>query len=360
MCLHAVYKSPRHQFAHGPLDETGRRDLQWWASLSDRSKELHLPPPTRTISTDASSNGWGASMGCLNQSGLWSREESKLHINILEMMAVHNALRIWAPQIRGDVVSLHTDNKTVVAYLQKEGGTKSRQLCLKTAQILALCRKWGIILRPAYLPGMANLAADALSRRQIVKEWHLSPVVVTRIFRRWGIPQVDAVASRQTAQLSTYFTLDRRDRKAAAVDAFCQPWTARLMYAFPPPQLIPQVLAKVMRDRAEMILIAPCWEDATWFSKILSLLVDHPRRLPPRPDLVRVVQTQQPPNKISQLRLTAWRISGNELHKMESHKKWLPSCNALSDNPHLNPTSQHGNLGNNGAVTDTWTLLRLL
>lgn len=44
------------------------------------------------------------------------------HINVLELRALLLALCHWAPRLRGQVVSLHVDNKTTVAYIMWEGG----------------------------------------------------------------------------------------------------------------------------------------------------------------------------------------------------------------------------------------------
>ena len=171
---------------------------------------------------------------------------------------------------------------------------------------------------------------------------------------------MDLFASASTAQLPVYFTLDKRDPQAAGVDAFLQPWEQGLLYAFPPPQLIPQILAKLTRDQGQMILIAPCWEDAAWFGEVLSLLIDEPRRLPQVPDLVLVEGTDRPPPKAEELRLTAWPISARASQTVASRRKWLPSSRDPSANPQKGHTRQLGVHGTTTAKRETWTLLRFL
>ena len=60
-----------------------------------------------------------------------------------------------------------------------------------------------ITLIPVYVRGIGNTIADALSRGKET-QWHLSPTMVDRIFQRYGNPQVDFFASRETAQLPQY------------------------------------------------------------------------------------------------------------------------------------------------------------
>ena len=153
---------------------------------------------------------------------------------------------------------------TPVAYLSKEGGTRSPQLCALTRQVLTKCDLHSINLRPAYLPGIANVEADGLSRGKELQEWTLSRPVVLSLFRRWGRPFADLFASREAHLLPRYFTLDRTDKRAIGCDAFLTPWTKPLYLAFPPPQLLCQVLGKLHRDRTSLILIAPDWKDASW------------------------------------------------------------------------------------------------
>lgn len=44
------------------------------------------------ISTDVSTNGWWATCQGMSIGGLWSQEEQKAHINILELKVIHLAI----------------------------------------------------------------------------------------------------------------------------------------------------------------------------------------------------------------------------------------------------------------------------
>ena len=58
-------------------------------------------------------------------SGTWSKTEAQVHINLLELWTVFRSLNA-----SGKAVLVKTDNSTVVAYINQQGGTKSLTLCL--------------------------------------------------------------------------------------------------------------------------------------------------------------------------------------------------------------------------------------
>ena len=183
-----------------------------------------------------------------------------------------------------------------------------------TKEISDICLSHKIELFPSHLPGMANIESDALSRGKAQDEWFLQPVVAQKIFRIYGSPDVDLFASRATAQLTTYFSLDRRDRQSWGVDALAQQWDFDAMYAFPPPSLILSVLQKFRRSKGKLLLVAPFWVDAHWLPEVLSLLYREPRRLRYRHRLVINTTTGLPLPSLNRLRLTVWPLQGHPLH----------------------------------------------
>lgn len=72
-------------------------------------------------------------------SGLWSREESSLHITILELRAVLRALEALEALVLDKSVRLLCDNTVAVAYIRNEGGTRSLSLFRETRDILQWC-----------------------------------------------------------------------------------------------------------------------------------------------------------------------------------------------------------------------------
>jgi len=96
------------------------------------------------------------------------------------------------------------------------------------------------------------------------------------------------------------------------------PWGQDLNYAFPPFCLIGRVLAKVQRDRADMIIITPAWQTQAWFPKLLEMSIKHPLILPDIPNLLtNPLGEIHPLVKNKTLKLVAWTVSGKSYLQRE-------------------------------------------
>ena len=80
-----------------------------------------MPIPQSAIFTDASNHGWGAHCGEKSASGVWLAEESKHHVNGLELLAIQRAINHFVPMFSNQVVMVHSDNSSAVAYLRNQG-----------------------------------------------------------------------------------------------------------------------------------------------------------------------------------------------------------------------------------------------
>ena len=145
------------------------------------------------IVTDASKEGWGGHLGDWVVSGHWSRAWAKQHINWLELQAVWLTLKHFLPQLQGTAVDVISDNSTMVAYINKVGGTQSASLCRLALDVWAWCRQHDIFLVASHLSGDKNVLADALSRgsHRLPTEWTLHNAVTRAIFQHWPTPHVD-------------------------------------------------------------------------------------------------------------------------------------------------------------------------
>ena len=82
---------------------------------------IHLPDPNAFLFTDGSHYGWGAHLEPMRLSfhGRRTKEQSQLHINILEIMAIRFALKKAIQYIHHSCVMISTDNTTLVSYINK-------------------------------------------------------------------------------------------------------------------------------------------------------------------------------------------------------------------------------------------------
>ena len=73
------------------------------------------------------------------------------------------------------MIQIRCDNKTVVAYLNKQGGTRLTSLCYLKWEVLNWCKERQIHLKALYIKGQENVLADLLSRKGDSHEWSLCP-----------------------------------------------------------------------------------------------------------------------------------------------------------------------------------------
>ena len=117
--------------------------LHWWNYKHRfiQGVPIKSPPHAYTLFMDASVSGWGAHLdpeGLLCH-GVWTPDQSQLHINILEMKAILSALKQCQDILANSLIMVATDNSSVVAYIRKEGGTHSPSLCMEVWETLLWC-----------------------------------------------------------------------------------------------------------------------------------------------------------------------------------------------------------------------------
>ena len=291
-----------------------------WTSLDRllQGKPFAPPPPTLTLTTDASRTGWGAVLPPRRVSGLWSREDSRLHINSLELRAVLLALQSFEDVVLGQSVLVQSDNVTVVSYINHQGGTHSPSLCLLALEVWEWCLLRRVHLLASHIPGEDNLLADFLSRGKFLpSEWMLKTSVFLDFCQILSPPpEIDLFASLLNFQLPKYCSRNR-DAQAWKIDAMSFPWSGLRLYAFPPFSMIPKVLEKVALDVADLALVAPYWPRRPWFPRLLSLLAGPPRSLPVQQDLILQPLSRLPHRRSSSLHLCLWPLSGDAAKRLD-------------------------------------------
>ena len=240
MCLLSVWKPHRLPLDHQiTITRMIRFHLKRWMNSNRfvQGMPIHPPDPPIYLYTDASHFGWGAHLEPMSLSfhGRWLEDQSRLHINMLEIMPIRFALIKTLKYIRHSCVMISTDNTTVVSYINKQGGTHSPDLSVQVWKILLWCLKHQIVIRICHIPGRFNVLADKLSRiDKVVKtEWALDQSIANSIFQMFSYPSLDLFATRFNHKLPLYVS-PVLDNQAFAIDAFSMNWNHIHAYAFSP------------------------------------------------------------------------------------------------------------------------------
>ena len=300
-----------------------KNDLSWWIqNITVAKKLISHGQIQHVLRTDASSNGWGAAMDMESANGRWTQNECQKHINELELLAVMFGLKSLCHNLHNTHIQLQIDNTTAVCYLQNFGGCRS-QPCNDIARSIWLwCIEKQLWITASHLPGSENIAADSKSRIfDDTTEWMLSKSVFEGISTVWGPFKVDMFASRLNAQVNDYVSY-QPDPFAKHVDAFTMSWTNNYFYAFPPFSCINLCLSKILEDEAECVMIVPVWPTQTWYPRLMDLLIDQPRTLPVKDNLLTLPHSKELHPLRKKLQLIACRLSG-KAWKQEAFRKRL-------------------------------------
>lgn len=291
-----------------PLTEEAISDLNWWSdsdlnsfcpvSLKEKSCDVSL-------FTDSSLKGWGASLSSgLITSGSWSRDDSSSHINFLELKAVELAILEFLPSLRGKKISIRSDNTSVIFYLNKMGGTRSKKLCVLTLDIWKILISNSIDCFASHIAGIDNGIADFFSRFSHHHEYYLNMDTFIEITKL--IPfllKIDLFASKNNRKLQSYVTLFD-DANAFQIDAFSFDWPSNI-YVFPPTPLISKALLKIFRDNVDSCLfITPAWNTLPMIPLLKKSLISEPIFIP-NSHLLGCLPTRHP------FHLVAWPISSS-------------------------------------------------
>ncbi len=255
--------------------------LARWRNLFWKKQGVILDTAHRrkVVMTDASNKGWGAQCEGKPTFGLWSEKESGLHINCLEMLAVCQSCQFFLPDIRGHYVLVCSDNRSVVSYINHQGGLVSKRLCTVANNLLVWAQTNLHSLKATHVPGKMNHGADMFSRNNVSSgEWTLHPLAVQKIWEVFGRAQVDLFASKDKSHSPFFFT--------KSTDALAHERPSLPLYAFLLIALLPQVLRRVREQRHKLILIAPLWRNQPWVSELFQLLEAAPWSIPLRWDIL--------------------------------------------------------------------------
>ncbi len=288
---HWLYgRIPRWAWKHGTyrvqITPACRKTFRPWSDPSFLRAGVPLEQVSRhaVVFTDASTTGWGATYNGHAVSGVWTGPQLHWHINCLELLVVRLALSRLRGRLQRKDVLVRTDNTATVAYINRQGGLRSRRMSQLARHLLLWSQKHLRSLRAIHIPGVFNRAADELSRAALPGEWRLHPQAVQLIWGRFGAAQVDLFASPETTHCQEFYSLTEA---TLGTDALAHSWPRGLRkYAFPPVSLLAQTLCKIREDEEQVLLVAPYWPNRTWFPELMLLATAPPWPIPLRKDLL--------------------------------------------------------------------------
>jgi hypothetical protein len=296
------------------VNQDVKKELLWWLENLPQFNGRSLAPPTPSIiiKTDSSLFKWGAVSEEVMISYDWPASDTS-HINVKELKAAVLAFNAFVPRrfLKETTVQLVMDNCCAVHVINNLGSTRNEELTELASELWHQAIGKNVFLKASYLPGKENVEADWASRFfEDGSDWQLDPRIFGKINELWGPLDIDLFANHNNHQLEKFFSWFP-DPRSMAVDAFTQIWPTNGAYAFPPFTVISKVLNFVSQQKINLVLIAPCWPQQTWFPTLLGQLAAAPRVLPASLQLLRHVRGRcHPLLRKGNLHLVAWAISG--------------------------------------------------
>lgn len=145
-----------------------RSDLIWWLTFMEGWNGVSMIPsfplPSISIETDASGSwGCGACWGAQWLQWRWEGPAPSWLISPQELLPILFALAVWGAHWRGRLVECHCDNMAVVAVINS-GRSRDATLMHLLRCLFFFSAHFHVQIRASHIPGVTNVAADALSR----------------------------------------------------------------------------------------------------------------------------------------------------------------------------------------------------
>ncbi len=146
----------------------------------------------KVVTTDTSLTGWGAVFQSILANGHWTPQLRKLHVNMLELMAVFLALNHCLPFLERFHVLVRTDN--MMMYINRQGGSRSLQLHSLARKLIVWSTVHFSSLCVIHILGVLKVGADFLSGGNLLYgEWVLHPQGRCRSLRLVGKCKMSAI-----------------------------------------------------------------------------------------------------------------------------------------------------------------------
>ena len=298
------------------LDCETIKDLNWWlCSLSSwNGKAVQPQGPVIQIATDASAEGWGATMiqkGWEAQ-GFWTQLQSLESSNFREIQAIFLGLLAFLKEVTGKTVHILSDNVAAVCYINMQGGP-AKELSLVATKIWSLVLANKVTIKAYHLQGRLNVQADMLSRLNSQYEWCIHQRLYYYLDSLYGPHTIDRFATMSTTQCVKYNSRFM-DPKTSGVNALAQgDWAEENNFVNPPIRLLDQTIDIICQQGAYATIIAPAWKSQWFYHRLKELSIYPPIKLP-KANHFCITMGIQAPEPLKNLKWTwfAWRVYGKK------------------------------------------------
>ena len=140
-----------------------------------KGADLHPKDYSIQIFTDASNEGWDTHLEQVSTNcGQTGKKATHICPRVEDGIS---GLKRLKDQCQNQTVLVAMDNLTVVAYINKQGGTHSAEMCAVLWKMITWCHHYKITLRARHIPECLNVVPSLLSRSNQVQsaEWSLHP-----------------------------------------------------------------------------------------------------------------------------------------------------------------------------------------
>lgn len=215
--------SVRRRGSCSRLSDGAMDDLLWFAGLSTETWVIRAlwALSAGVVTTDVSQYGWGGHLGgLLPVAGFFTLEHPRLHIKLNEVAALHLCLLAFGRTLLqpGGLLRVRIDN-LVARHVHNGFTSRSPALMAEPRRLHMFVASLGLSLRAKWLPSVASVWADALSRMRDLADFPLCPADVAQLDALWFVSTVDMCATAQNTRCA-HFSAKQYSPGLEGVNAF--------------------------------------------------------------------------------------------------------------------------------------------
>ena len=162
---------------HNVINEEMKKDIQWWIQFLPTFEGVSMIwlldrcGYDEQLTSDASLVGGGATFQTQMVHFKFNQQllDNTSNIAQRELFTTLVALRIWAPELTGQVVRFYTDNQNSM-YAVNRGRSNDKFMLACLREIVSITAKHQILLRCRFISTRQNTLPDALSRWYITAD----------------------------------------------------------------------------------------------------------------------------------------------------------------------------------------------